>query len=103
MQYTSESNFVIDIYPHEQWTKPNRFNGDSLNHMTFYHGGNHVTSKQQQWRVPLKNPIDSGKIFFDISVNTGQICMIFEADTTENISNMPMVCDFRTKIWLKSY
>ena len=34
---------------------------------------NHVTSKQQQWRKPLKKNLDSGKTFFDISVNTGQI------------------------------
>ena len=42
-----------------------------------------MTSKQQQWRIPLKNPVNSGKTFFDISVNTGQICMGFEADTPE--------------------
>ena len=28
---------------------------------------------------------DSGKTFFDISVNTGQICMKFEADTPPEI------------------
>ena len=44
---------------------------------------NHVTSKQQQWRIPLKNPVDSDKTSFDISVNTGQICMGFEAETPE--------------------
>ena len=42
---------------------------------------NHVTSKQQQRRISLKNPVDSGKTFFDISVNTGQIDMGFEAGT----------------------
>ena len=31
----------------------------------------------------IENPVDSGKTFFDISVNTGQICMGFEADTPE--------------------
>ena len=40
-----------------------------------------MTSKQQQWRIPLKNPVDSGKTFFDISLNTGQVGMGFEADT----------------------
>ena len=39
---------------------------------------NHVTSNQQQWRIPLKNPVDSGKIFFDISIHSGQIGMGFE-------------------------
>ena len=28
--------------------------------------------------------VDSAKTFFDISVNTVQICMGFEADTSEN-------------------
>ena len=46
-----------------------------------------MTSKQQWW-IPLKNLVYSGKTFFDISVNTGQICMGFEADTPENDSNM---------------
>ena len=41
-----------------------------------------MTSKQQ-WPIPLKNPVDSGKTFFNISVNTGQIDMGFEADTPE--------------------
>ena len=42
-----------------------------------------MTSKQQQWRIPLKKSVDLGKTFFDISVNTSQICMGFEADTPE--------------------
>ena len=52
-----------------------------------------MTSKQQQWRilVPLKKPVDSGKTFFDISINTGQICMGFEADIPENDSSMHIV------------
>ena len=41
-----------------------------------------MISKQQQWGIPLKN---SGqfKTFFNISFNTGQICMGFEADTPQ--------------------
>ena len=31
----------------------------------------------------ILKPFDSGKTFFDISVNAGQICMGFEADTPE--------------------
>ena len=42
---------------------------------------NHVTSKQQQWWIPLKKSVESGKTFFDISVYTALICMGFEADT----------------------
>ena len=42
-----------------------------------------MTSKQQQWWIQLKNPVYSGKTFFDYSVNTGQIDMGFGADTPE--------------------
>ena len=42
---------------------------------------NGVTSKQQQWQIPLKKPVDSDKTLFDISVNTGHIGMGFAADT----------------------
>ena len=31
---------------------------------------------------------NSGKTFFEVSINTGQICMGFEADTLEKSSNM---------------
>ena len=44
---------------------------------------NHVTSKQQQWWVPLKKSIDSGKTFFDMSVNSCRVCIGFEAGTPE--------------------
>ena len=44
-----------------------------------------MTSKQQQWWMPLKKNVDSGKTFFDISVNTGQICMGFEAEIPEKL------------------
>ena len=33
----------------------------------------------------IEKPIDLGKTLFDNSVNTGQICMGFEADTSEKI------------------
>ena len=39
----------------------------------------------------IKNTVDSGKTFFDISGNTGQIYMGFKADTRENDSNMHIV------------
>ena len=40
----------------------------------------HSTSKQQHWRIPLKNPSIQ-----DISVNTSKTCKGFDAaDTTEN-------------------
>ena len=39
-----------------------------------------MTSKQQQWRTPLKKTVDSGKTFVDISVNTYHIGSGFKAD-----------------------
>ena len=39
----------------------------------------------------IEKPVDSGNTCFDISVNTVQIGKLFEADTLENDSNMPMV------------
>ena len=51
----------------------------------------------------IENPIDSGITFFDISVNTDQICMRFEADILEQWQQHAIVCDFQTKVWLKSY
>ena len=33
--------------------------------------------------LAIKKPFHSGKAFFDISVNTGQNCMGFEADASE--------------------
>ena len=34
----------------------------------------------------IENPFDSGKTYFDISVNTDQIGMGFEADTPEKMT-----------------
>ena len=47
----------------------------------------------------MSKPLDSGKTFFGISVNTDQMCMGFETDTRENESNMSIDND----PWLKSY
>ena len=59
---------------------------------------NHITSKQQQWWIPLKSPVDSGKTFFYISVNTGQIGMGFEADTPEKMTpTCPTYATFRQR------
>ena len=38
--------------------------------------------QQLQWRTALKKPVNSGKTFSDISVNTGKICMEFETETS---------------------
>ena len=35
--------------------------------------------------------LNLGKTFFDIFVNTGQICMGFEADTQKSNRNMPVI------------
>ena len=52
-------------------------------HSMFASAENHVILKQQQWRIPLKNAVDSGKTVFDISVNTGQICTGLESNSSE--------------------
>ena len=49
------------------------------------HGGESRDFKTTIWRISLKKPVDSGKTFIDISVNTGQICKGFEADTPEKL------------------
>ena len=38
-----------------------------------------MTLKKQQWWIPLKNIANSDMIFFDIAINTAQICMVFKA------------------------
>ena len=39
---------------------------------------NPMTSKQQQWTLDtIKKIVASDMIFFDISINTAQICMVF--------------------------
>ena len=40
---------------------------------------------------------DSGKSLFDISVNTGQICMKFEADTPQNLLKYAHLIKFSDK------
>ena len=51
----------------------------------------------------LSKHLDSGKTFFDATVNTDQIGMEFEADIPENEINMSIFSDLRTKIWFKTY
>ena len=53
------------------------------------------------WYLPKH--LDSGKTFFDASVNTDQIGMEFEADIPENEINMSIFSDLLTKIWFKTY
>ena len=40
---------------------------------------------------------DSGKTLFDISVNTGQICMKFEADTPQKLLKYAHLIKFSDK------
>ena len=40
---------------------------------------------------------DSGKTLFDISVNTGQICMRFEADTLQKLLKYAHINKFPDK------
>ena len=50
-----------------------------------------------------QNPVDSGKTFFDISINTDQIGMGLKQIPRKNDSSMSFLSDFQTKVWLKSY
>ena len=68
-----------------------------------FHGGESRDFRGLKNGGFLSKPLDSGKTFFDSSVNTDQIGMGFEADTLENYSNMSIFCDLQTKIRLKSY
>ena len=65
------------------------------------HGGESCDFKTTTMADTNENPIDSGKTFFDISVNTDQIGMGYEADIPEKFQQHAIVCDFQTKIWLK--
>ena len=50
----------------------------------------------------MSKPLDSVKTFCDISVNTDQIVMGFEADTPFKLKQHANRSTLRTKIWLKS-
>ena len=57
--------------------------------------GEDTAENQTTMADTIEKPVDSGKTVFGISVNTGQICMGFEADARKNDSNNPIVCDFQ--------
>ena len=49
----------------------------------YYHDRESRDFKTITTSYTIEKPVDSGETFVDISVNTGQICMGFEADTPE--------------------
>ena len=53
------------------------------NHSVTNHGGESRNLKTTTMAETIEKTVDSGKTLFDISVDTGQICMGFEADTPE--------------------
>ena len=60
----------------------------------------YVTSRDFNDRVHvlfLEILCDSGKTLFDISVNTGQICMRFEADTPQKLLKYAHLTKFPDK------
>ena len=57
-----------------------------------------VTLEDWKELVLLKNPRFRKYIFY-ISINTGQNCMVSEADNPKNDSNMSILCDVWTEIW----
>ena len=58
---------------------------------------NHVTSKEQQWRIPLKN-LDSGKLSLIYPLILVRFAWGLKQIPRENDSNRSIVCDFQTKI-----
>ena len=64
-----------------------------------YHGGEPRAFRGLKMADTCQDPSIQERLF-NISVNTDQIGMGFEADTPEkNESNMSIFSDFRTKIW----
>ena len=52
-------------------------------HLANQHGGDSRDLKTTTMADTIEKPVDSGKIFFYISVNNDQLCTGFEADTHE--------------------
>ena len=52
--------------------------------LQFKHGGESCEFSMLKNGGFLSKPLDSGKTFFDTSINTDRIGMGFEADTPEN-------------------
>ena len=51
---------------------------------THHRGGESRDFKTATMADTIEKPVDSGKTFFDMFINTDQICMGFKADTPEN-------------------
>ena len=62
-----------------------------------------MISKQQQCLIPLKNLVNSCKTFFDISVNTVQIGMGFEANTLKKCQQHAQHVPLSDKDLVKGY
>ena len=62
---------------------------------------NHVTSKQRQWRIPylIEKPIDLCETFFDIPLILVRFALGLKQIPWKDDSNMPIICNFRTKVW----
>ena len=64
---------------------------------------NHVTSKQKQWRLPLTKPSIQVRLSLIFPLILVRFALDLKQIPKENDSNRHTACDFRTKIWLKSY
>ena len=68
--------------------------GNALRNHKVYQGGESHDFRGLKNGGFLSKSVDSGKAFFDISVNTNQIGVGFKADSSKNDSNMFILASF---------
>ena len=62
---------------------------------------NHVNSKHQQWQIPLKKSSFYVRLSLQFLLMLIRWAWNLKQIPRKNNSNMPIVCDLWTKIWLK--
>ena len=62
-----------------------------------------MTSKRQQWRIPLKNPLIQVTLSLLFPLMLVRFAWGLKQIPWKKDNNMPIACDFRTKVWLKNY
>ena len=62
-----------------------------------------MTSKQQQWQILLENPSIHVRLSLILALILFRSARDLMQIPKKIESNRPIVCDFWTKIWLKSY
>ena len=70
---------------------------------TYLKAENHVTSKEQQWRIPVKIPSIQVRLSLIFPFILVRFACGLKKIPQKNDSNMPILWDLRIKIWLRSY